>query len=775
MINEKQVLSKVLEEGQSQGSIGMSLDMDSAQVLMQMLSKNLYSDPIGSTVRECASNALDSHRKATVAEAIVVSLKVNAQNNYEFSVEDFGIGLDANDVENIISKYGKSTKRESNEFIGMMGLGFKAPLAYSSSFYFVCRKDGIERKYMMYEGEDENTIDQLYETPTTERNGVKVIVPVKYEDRHTFRKKIGEQLAYFESVYFDVNVENSIITNEFQIHRSQHFQISELNSDSNVHICLDNVYYPLDYSKLGISQIPVSIGLRFNLSDGLFPIPSREQLIYSTKAKEIILAKLEIVSNFLVEKYNETNVDCKDIYEIFNYYSSEIRNVTFGKIVIDAGKFSRASKIDFKQPTYSKYTVTDFQLLYNHKEYLFYEYKVNMEFIRGQFRQNRNNYRHSLSFNNVKQDKQIFSYEELFVGNKKSYIKSLLPLNDWNGVKFVKKVNKFTLKNHKTNHLMDNYYEVLNLKKHPKSTWRAKIREFQNIIGELASKFQHVDDIAIPQSWLDAKKKKRVSIGTGTGVKRVKLQGEINCRKAEELQRFVADKSSKLTPTVLKVAEIESSKVLHVYGRQKDETLVDQLYSVSSKQKINYLILSEREHKVAETLDLHNFISIDKFMEGKNKPFKRIITGYLIYSLIQKYNNTFGKANLIQPVSNTLYERLQLLIDYSNKNYHRIGDEDIYKAMLVVSEEHKLFDETIYTEYCELKELLDGFPFIDATMDMLKPDYNGNLDKRYIDVLIDLFKYNRIRIDYTNYKLTLNSDVTEPITDELIEQLTQNN
>ena len=44
----------------------MSLDMDSAQVLMQMLSKNLYSDAIGSTIRECASNALDSHRRAGV-------------------------------------------------------------------------------------------------------------------------------------------------------------------------------------------------------------------------------------------------------------------------------------------------------------------------------------------------------------------------------------------------------------------------------------------------------------------------------------------------------------------------------------------------------------------------------------------------------------------------------------------------------------------------------------------------------------------------------------
>ena len=199
MILEKQTEAHILEEGTTQESIGMSLDLDSAQILMQMLSKNLYSDSIGSTIRECASNALDSHRRAGVDKPIVVGFKKNKEDNYEFTVEDFGIGLDADDVRNIISKYGKSTKRNSNTELGMMGLGFKAPLAYSSSFYFVCRKDGMERKYMMYEGEDTNSIDLLYEASTTEENGVKIIIPVNYYDRQNFIKKIKEQLTSLRS------------------------------------------------------------------------------------------------------------------------------------------------------------------------------------------------------------------------------------------------------------------------------------------------------------------------------------------------------------------------------------------------------------------------------------------------------------------------------------------------------------------------------------------------------------------------------------------------
>jgi HSP90 family molecular chaperone len=123
MILEKQTDALVYENGEPEESIGMSLDLDSAQILMQMLSKNLYSDAIGSTIRECASNALDSHRRIGKGDTpIIVGLTATDQGGFEFSVEDFGIGLDADDVKNIISKYGKSTKRNSATELGMMGL-----------------------------------------------------------------------------------------------------------------------------------------------------------------------------------------------------------------------------------------------------------------------------------------------------------------------------------------------------------------------------------------------------------------------------------------------------------------------------------------------------------------------------------------------------------------------------------------------------------------------------------------------------------------------------
>ncbi len=121
MIIEKQTETLVYSVGEKEDKIKTSLDLDSADFLMQMLSKNLYSDAIGSTIRETCSNALDSHRKAGIDKPIIVSFKYNSTGGYEFSVEDFGVGLDHDDVKNIISKYGKSTKREEANSLGMMG------------------------------------------------------------------------------------------------------------------------------------------------------------------------------------------------------------------------------------------------------------------------------------------------------------------------------------------------------------------------------------------------------------------------------------------------------------------------------------------------------------------------------------------------------------------------------------------------------------------------------------------------------------------------------
>lgn len=764
MILEKQTEANVLTEGQSQESIGMSLDLDSAQVLMQMLSKNLYSDDIGSAIRECASNALDSHRRAGVDTPIIVSFKSSTAYNYEFCVEDFGIGLDADDVKNIISKYGKSTKRESNTELGMMGLGFKAPLAYSSSFYFVCRKDGMERKYMMYEGEDVNTIDLLYEMPTTEGNGVKIIIPVKYSDRYQFTKKIKEQLCYFESVYFDVPDDPSI-TNDFVISRHTHFQFSEMSTDRYLHICLDNVYYPLDFDKLGIDPIDFPVALRFSLSDGLYPTPNRESLRYTQEAKQIIMAKLSQVADYFVNKYNETIEEGNDIKSVINHLEKSgyyISLTTSGKYNIDS--FIQFSTIAPLTPEIEGVKLINFPALYKMYKNNMLNDAFNSKFcLRYKRMANTDkHYVYGYTLENVCNGfAKVWVYDERIPGIKKDYLRATCKESEYNFI--VKRAEPMQL-GHPSKFNLKTYYHLLKLADYPKSQWRDVIKEYQHIMSLVEAEFTNLDELVVPQSFIDGKKKVKTITSGGTSGKRLKIQGEIVCKKGVDLMRWNDGRKCKFDSQLYKLEDLASAKHLKVYAHHDDYLKLDALYGVMQKQKMEVITFSSRELKIVEQLDIHNLISYDQFMEGKNAPFKRIITSMLINDMMREYRSIFDRTDQIGYVSTDLSKKLRALTDYRNINHYNTDDE-LKKAMLAVAEEHNLFDMNIYPEYLQMLELFNQLPFLQPLCG--KAGFYTEGDP-IVNVMTDLFKYYKHRVNLKHYNIRINEEV---LTEETVEQL----
>ena len=777
MILEKQTEAHILQEGETQETVKMSLDLDSAQVLMQMLSKNLYSDAIGSTIRECASNALDSHRRAGSDKPIIVSFKRNNQTDtYEFAVQDFGIGLDADDVRNIISKYGKSTKRDSNTELGMMGLGFKAPLAYSSSFYFVARKDGMERKYMMYEGEDTNSIDLLYEIPTTEENGVKVIVPVSYYDRHGFTQKIKDQLAYFENVYFDVD--NSIsyaVTNDFTIYRAEHFQYSSLTTSNEMHLCLDNVSYPIDWEKLGINRINIKVALRFSLSDGLFPTPNREAIRYTKEAKETILRKIATVSDVFMDKFNEaitTKSDIKAIMEFYGRNSKYIRSWYKGtdeEIVID--DLVKHSSVPVAQPKLEGIKLLDLQrLAVNAKEYLLSEYKFKYKFNNGKFQNMKNYYYEHLRMSDMSGYGfgGIYIYSHELPKSKQDYLRTILPGSKQ--VYFVKK-SPFKLKSKTSNDYSKYYYAILGLDKYPKSQWRQLITEFQHVVSLYSKDFIDADAIEIPQEYKDAQKAKRmkVAISAIKGPKKVRMKGEFSGKVGTAMEVTLTDQYCKFVPTTFKMEIIHQRAKLNVYAKEADKKKMDALWSRGA-HLVNFVLVAQATYDNLQKADLHNWITLDKFMEGKNRPFKVIATEFLIRDLIEKKSATFRRIHIVTDISVDLADKLHELKSYDDKNHRSYADRETMKAIILHATENRLFDEPIYTTYKQVCEVFTKLPFLDVLMERMS--YRTD-DKSMIQAIIDLFKYHKHRVNLEHYKLILTEDapLEEVLTQDTITEL----
>jgi len=701
---ENQKQSNVLATGPANKSIGMSLDLDSAQVLMQMLSKNLYSDAIGSTVRECASNALDSHRRAGVNKPILVSLVRNNSNNYEFSVEDFGIGLDADDVEKIISKYGKSTKRDSDTELGMMGLGFKAPLAYASSFYFTCRKDGVERKYMMYEGEDTNTIDLIYEKPTTEGNGVKVTVPIKWGDRYDFVNKIKEQLAYFEHVYFNVDD----IDNNFVIHRSNLFQFSELSSDNYLHVCLDDVYYPLDFKKLGIDKIEIPVGLRLSLTDGVFPTPNREALRYTPEAKAAILEKIQRFANVMTQRYNQSVTVDSNVYAVLKYYTNNSRYINmFGK-QFDYNQIAPFATATIATP---KIPGVDTLELHTLQGYAFgsllKNYRRSYKYENGRMYEIKNDDSWSSRVDWDEPKRRHYLLNGDMRGNKKAYLRELAENHTASCVYFIKEKAK-----HKQMTLngSQGYKELLKLNNYPKDQWRAVIKEWKQIESLLLAHVVDADAIEVPQDWLDARKNNKVAKMKATkAAKGAKLEGDFNCKKAESLLRYNDGRNCKFVAGRLNVQTIEEGNIVYVYTHHDDFMKLDKMYEDTKKMGIEYITLSQRELDIIEDSGeaVDNLVSYDDFVKGHEK-FVQIVTAVRIHRFCNNYNDVFDRRSYIKEVYSELVTDLQSLIDYRGlylypTKHSSFGDLD---DLVKIAEENNLFDDTYYQLQEKVHQLL---------------------------------------------------------------------
>jgi hypothetical protein len=782
MILEKQTEAHILQEGTTQETVKMSLDLDSAQVLMQMLSKNLYSDSIGSTIRECASNALDSHRRAGSDKPIIVSFRRAKQaDTYEFAVEDFGIGLDADDVVNIISKYGKSTKRDSNTELGMMGLGFKAPLAYSSSFYFVARKDGMERKYMMYEGEDTNSIDLLYETATTEGNGVKVIVPVRYGDRYHFTQKIKEQLAYFESVYFDVD--NSIgytVPNDFTIHRAEHYQYSSLAVNNDMHLCLDNVSYPIDWEKLGIDRIRMKIALRFSLSDGLFPTPNREAIRYTQEAKETILKKIATVADVFMEKYNESITDKADIATIMQFYSERDKYVN-GSIIgredrVEITELLKYATIPVKQPKLEGIELLDLKRLSEQgKDYFLGDYQVKFRYNSGRFNNAKNYWTTNLRHQDITGYGfgGVYVFSDRLTKTKQEYLRSKLGNNN-NTIFFVKKDKPFKLR---SGHQVDyhTYWSLLRLDNYPKSQWRQLIKELQYVVSLYSKNFVDVDAIDIPQTWTDAQKAKRMKVlaspTTVKGAKKVRMKGEFSGKVGTKMQVNMSDQYCKFVPTTFKMEDIHKSRMLHVYAKESEKKTMDNYWSVFNGQ-VKFVIVAQATYDNLQKADLHNWITIDKFMEGKNRPFRTMATEFLIDELAKKNRATFQRINVVRAISKDLGDKINLLDDYNKINGMSYADGITIAAILEHAKEHNYFDQPTYMVYKQVSEVFEKLPFLNMLLD--KMGFRDTLDNNpMIQVIIDLFKYHKQKVNLEHYTLKLTEDapLEETLTQDTIEEL----
>jgi hypothetical protein len=287
----------------------------SAKAFM-ILSDGLYSNKILAVVRELSTNAYDSHVDAGCVEK---PFEVHLPTRLEpyFYVRDFGTSMSHENCMTLYTTYFRSTRNNSNESVGCLGLGSKAPFAYTDSFTVEAYLDGKKRIYAAHRDRNGNPTFSLLETvDTDEQNGIKVSMPVRSDDMDTFCREAQSVYRYFK--VRPVITGNNMISffKEDTLLKAEDNTWEFNTGDSANKIIMGQIAYPIDSDNISSRYVDedkignflwYSSGLRLYVNIGDVDItPSRESLSYTQETKKNIRTLLEKVVNDIKDTVENT-------------------------------------------------------------------------------------------------------------------------------------------------------------------------------------------------------------------------------------------------------------------------------------------------------------------------------------------------------------------------------------------------------------------------------------------------------------------------------------
>lgn len=267
----------------------------------QILSSNLYSNPLGSMIRELSTNAYDAHvMVGKEHEPFHLTLPNSLEPS--FKIRDFGPGLSHNDIMNIYTTFFESTKTNSNDVVGCLGLGSKSPFGVADNFTVTSFFQGEKTIYSAFLNEDRiPSIALFHKEPTDEPNGLEIEVAINADDFRVFNREVNSQLKYFKTkplVFGNSNFEWNV--DEEYLYSGSNWKM--VKGGGSPRVVQGQIQYPINVRNMGkeYDEAPdvvrelLNKSVLFEVNIGDVNIaPSREALSYDAKTNQNIIKAAE--------------------------------------------------------------------------------------------------------------------------------------------------------------------------------------------------------------------------------------------------------------------------------------------------------------------------------------------------------------------------------------------------------------------------------------------------------------------------------------------------
>lgn len=295
----------------------------------KVLSNTLYSNKIGSIVRELSCNAYDSHVANGNPE---VPFEIHLPDAFEpwFSIRDYGVGLSDEMVKTVFVVFFLSTKDQSNDYTGCFGLGSKSVFSYTDQFTVTSVYGGKRTIYSAYITESGvPSIAVMHSEDSTEPTGVEIKMSAKQEDYNKFTAEVKQQLMFFKTKPIVLNGVVQWLTQEYTVD-TPNVKIAKTthwNSANAMSIVQGNVGYPINVNNLEgkpeISASTLQFVRNFSKAEHVlcFDIgqigvtASREGIEYNKETLINIEAKVQTAIKEVNEYIEQYLVDCKSDYD----------------------------------------------------------------------------------------------------------------------------------------------------------------------------------------------------------------------------------------------------------------------------------------------------------------------------------------------------------------------------------------------------------------------------------------------------------------------------
>lgn len=305
-------------------NMGISDNPEDQLMILNVLSVSLYTDKPAAVLREYGCNAFDANVEAGKRD---VPIEVGLPNKLEPSlrIRDFGFGMTEEQIANTFVKLGKSTKRGSNDFTGMLGIGSKAGFAYGDSFMVTSFTRGRKVVYNAFRDKGAPRLAKMHEQTTTEPDGVEIKVPVRMEHFEEFRIKAERIYRYFK-------VRPKIAGAQVDFHDAARLVSGtgwHYTGDGKSIAVMGNVGYDLNSTGMGGYSVPQKarvlldrgVELEFDIGD-LKMTASREGLEYIDLTKKAVLARLDVLVKEIGKVFTDQITSATSLWEARKLYAS---------------------------------------------------------------------------------------------------------------------------------------------------------------------------------------------------------------------------------------------------------------------------------------------------------------------------------------------------------------------------------------------------------------------------------------------------------------------